>query len=395
MQKRTIQKNRSSLTSWSFKVITQEVHEAIWQMRQSGYSQRRTALELDLHRRTVKSYWDREPGTVPPLTRTRAKWSDGHESRLRELFRETRNCDVVRRRLIEENVPVPSLRSVQKALKPFRSELKAAQAAKACQRVESLPGDVMQIDFGVKSLIIGGKQTKAHFFVAVLAYSRRRYVLITENEDCTSWLQGIEGAFRRFGGIPNTILCDNAKALVTKAGHVGGERHFKPNQRFEQFCHYWGVTPIASMPRYPQSKGKVERTVGYVKQNCLAHPVSESWEALKAHVTHWLDTVADAKVIRAADGTQFATMERFAEEKPYLKTMERPSERGSVRISVSGKVIPGSSPMRLLFVFRDVVCQTDALAGAKVEGPARSAGGSSLAPANARREAAGAEARAV
>lgn len=79
------------------------------------------------------------------------------------------------------------------------------------------------------------------------------------------------------------------------------------------------------MPYYPQSKGKVERTVGYVKQNCLAHLAFESREALKVHVTHWLDTVADAKVIRAADGTRFATMERFAEEKPYLKTMERPS----------------------------------------------------------------------
>ena len=37
----------------------------------------------------------------------------------------------------------------------------------------------------------------------------------------------------------------------------------------------------------------------------------------------------------------------------------------------------------------------DAIAGAKVEGPARSAGGSSLAPAIARREAAGALAREV
>lgn len=125
MQKRTIQENGSSVTSWSFKVITHEVHEAIWRMCQSGFSRRQTALELDLNRRTVNSYWEREPGAIPPVTCNRAKWYDGHELRLRDLFRKTCNCDIVRRRLIEENVRVPSLRSVQKALKAFRSELKA------------------------------------------------------------------------------------------------------------------------------------------------------------------------------------------------------------------------------------------------------------------------------
>ena len=51
------------------------------------------------------------------------------------------------------------------------------------------------------------------------------------------------------------------------------------------------------------------------------------------------------------------------------------------------------SPTRLPFVFEMQYARPDAIAGAKVEGPARSAGGSSLAPAIARREAAGAVAR--
>ena len=53
------------------------------------------------------------------------------------------------------------------------------------------------------------------------------------------------------------------------------------------------------------------------------------------------------------------------------------------------------SPTRLPFVFEMQYARPDAIAGAKVEGPARSAGGSSLAPAIARREAAGALAREV
>ena len=53
------------------------------------------------------------------------------------------------------------------------------------------------------------------------------------------------------------------------------------------------------------------------------------------------------------------------------------------------------SPTRLPFVFEMQYARPDAIAGAKVEGPPRSAGGSSLAPAIARREAAGALAREV
>lgn len=53
------------------------------------------------------------------------------------------------------------------------------------------------------------------------------------------------------------------------------------------------------------------------------------------------------------------------------------------------------SPTRLPFVFEMQYARPDAIAGAKVEGSARSAGGSSLAPAIARREAAGALAREV
>ena len=62
---------------------------------------------------------------------------------------------------------------------------------------------------------------------------------------------------------------------------------------------------------------------------------------------------------------------------------------------MSGEVIPGAAQRGCLLFFVMQYARPDAIAGAKVEGPARSAGGSSLAPAIARREAAGALAREV
>lgn len=42
-------------------------------------------------------------------------------------------------------------------------------------RVESAPGDQLQIDFGQKRVEIGGRVVRVFFLVAVLSYSRRLF----------------------------------------------------------------------------------------------------------------------------------------------------------------------------------------------------------------------------
>lgn len=105
-----------------------------------------------------------------------------------------------------------------------------------------------------------------------------------------------------------------------------------------------------------------------------------------ATVVYSIDT---KKVLWLDRGRSRATLRKFFN----LLTPEQ--KAGSVRISVSGEVIPGAAQRGCLLFFVMQYARPDAIAGAKVEGPARSAGGSSLAPAIARREAAGALAREV
>jgi transposase len=51
-------------------------------------------------------------------------------------------------------------------------------------------------------------------FVAVLGYSRRLYVRASLRQRQDDWREGLVGAFRQFGGVPQTLLLDNAGALV-------------------------------------------------------------------------------------------------------------------------------------------------------------------------------------
>ncbi|MET3916843.1 transposase [Variovorax sp. OAS795] len=104
---------------------------------------------------------------------------------------------------------------------------------------------------------VADEPLKVHLFVATLGYSRRTFVAMFLHERQSAWLQGLEGAFRHFGGTPQEVLVDNARALVSE--HDLQTREVRFNDRFHAFCRYWKVTPRACAPYRAQTKGKDER----------------------------------------------------------------------------------------------------------------------------------------
>jgi len=130
--------------------------------------------------------------------------------------------------------------------------------------------------------------------VATLGYSRRIYVQAFRHERQSAWLEGIEGAFRHFGGLPGELLLDNAAALVRH--HDASTREVEFNDRFHAFARYWSVRPVACAPYRARTKGKDERGVGYVKHNAIAGRSFASFGALEAHLARWMREVADVRV---------------------------------------------------------------------------------------------------
>ena len=112
------------------------------------------------------------------------------------------------------------------------------------------------------------------------------YVRAFRHERQSGWLDGIEGAFRHFGGVPAELLMDNARALVTQ--HDAATREVVFNDRLHSFARYWGVRPVACAPFRARTKGKDERGVGYVKGNAIAGRGFASWSALEAHLAWWM-----------------------------------------------------------------------------------------------------------
>lgn len=98
-------------------------------------------------------------------------------------------------------------------MKPHRQRLPTARLL--TPRFETKLGEHAQIDFGVKTVTIEGREQAVHLFVATLGYLRRIFAKAYPAETQGAWLDVTEAAFTDFGGVPKTVLMDNAKALVT------------------------------------------------------------------------------------------------------------------------------------------------------------------------------------
>jgi transposase len=223
----------------------------------------------------------------------RAKQLDGLQEWLAErFFRHRGNADVVRQDLEREKGLTVSLRTVERAVKGLRQSL--AAEARATLRFETPPGRQLQIDFGETRASIGGALVKLHLFVATLGYSRRVFVRAFRHERQSAWFDGMEAAFRCFGGVPQEVLFDNARALVED--HDAATREVRFNERLHGFARYWGFRPRACAPYRARTKGKDERGVSYVKHNAIAGRRFDNWAALEGHLDGWMREIADRRL---------------------------------------------------------------------------------------------------
>jgi len=280
---------------------------AMVKLKDLGWGVKRIAGELGCSKNTVKR-WLRLGGWRPCTVPSRLRRLDGLEDWLAERFRRHGgNADVVRQELVAEKGVVVSLRTVERAVAPLRREL--VVQARATVRFETRPGEQLQIDFGERRVEIGGSSERVFLFVATLGYSRRLHVRAFGHEKQDSWFMGLESAFAAFGGVPEEVLLDNARALVLH--HDPASREVVLHPRLHAFARHWGFRVRACAPYRARTKGKDERGVGYVKRNALAGRRFASWAELEAHLAAWTRDIAD---VRRHGTTGEAPLERFRRE---------------------------------------------------------------------------------
>jgi len=154
--------------------------------------------------------------------------------------------------------------------------------------VEELPyGWQAQADFG--QYILRNREEKrkrVHFFVMMLSRSRMKFVRFSDSPFTTlTAIDAHEEAFRFFQGITKEVVYDQDRLLLVdeNLGDLLLTRDFKEYVFEQQFgLHFCRKGD-------PESKGKVENVVKYVKQNFLYGRVYYDIETLQLQALGWLE----------------------------------------------------------------------------------------------------------
>lgn len=265
-------------------MVDPEIIKQARALRALGWGYKRIAQELGIARNSVRRYL--RDGASESQVRPNARTLDDEQRQLASQLLDgpaQGNGVVVKRLLAQQAVHVP-LRTLQRVLAPARRDKRAAEVATV--RFETPPGEQMQIDFGEKWVCVAASMVRVFFFVAVLGYSRRIFVRASLSQRQDDWREGLVGAFRCFGGVPQRILIDRAGALVVGEDRQAGM--VKVHPAFAAFCRDWGVEVSACRPYRARTKGKTESGVGYVKRNAIAGLSFLSFASLQSHLEQWM-----------------------------------------------------------------------------------------------------------
>jgi transposase len=176
-------------------------------------------------------------------------------------------------------------------LKAFVRQVRPTPTPEPVTRFETPAGRQAQVDFARFAFPWGVR----YALLVVLGYSRLLWCRFYQRQDMRTLIDGLEDAFRYFGGVPQELLFDQMKAVITRDLRLQGGALVR-NLEFLRFAHHWSFTPRACRPYRAQTKGKVERPVRYLRDN-FAYGRTFAHDAdLDQQRRQWLDDIANARV---------------------------------------------------------------------------------------------------
>jgi transposase len=163
-------------------------------------------------------------------------------------------------------------------------------AAQAYLRLRTLPGEQAQVDWGhFGHLVIGRAKRPLMAFVMVLSYSRRIFLRFSLNARMDSFLRGHVLAFAAFGGVPRVLLYDNLKsAVIERVDHPSGcAIRFNTDLLAFASAHRYEPRPVAVARG--NEKGRVERSIRYIRDNFFAARTFTDLDNLNAQALAWCE----------------------------------------------------------------------------------------------------------
>ena len=295
------------------------------ELRSKGFNKSQISREVGIHRKTVRNYlkmseaefykWIDKGKNLPPKLQ-------GYYDFVKNLLENHPylSASQIEDRLKEQYTDLPTVhpKTVYNFVQSIRSthqigKPKSKPARGFEKREETTYGDEAQVDFGVYNMPKqdGGHQ-KVWMFAMILSRSRQKFVHLQTSPFTTATsIYAHQLAFEYFQGVPRYVLYDQDSVFLVDE-NLGdliltrGFQHYVQNENFDVvFCR----------KADPQTKGKIENVIKYVKYNFLRGREFTNIERLNQSVSAWLDRTGNGKVHST---TRLVPCHEWLKEKEHL-----------------------------------------------------------------------------
>lgn len=196
-----------------------------------------------------------------------------------------------------EDLPDVHSKTVYNFVQSIRKECGINKKRTSIRVYQKLPdtayGQQAQVDFGVFNMSTETAPKKVYFFTMVLSRSRQKFVFFRSYPFTTeSTIECHNRAFEYFGGQPKEILYDQDRVLMVNE-NLGD---LVLTAQFGAYCKEMAFTTVFCRKSDPESKGKIENVVKYVKQNFLRGRKYHGIDNLNDLVLGWLSRTGNGKM---------------------------------------------------------------------------------------------------
>jgi transposase len=305
-------------------MVKRRMYHEIKRLQKQGYGKNHIKRELGIDKKTVLKYWamgEDEYQRYQEAMQYREKEYDSLRESIIELYRKNEFMrlpvsavyDYFEELLGELPANENSLRNYIRYLERT-GYLVFSEQQRYYIKVSDMPyGKQLQLDFGVRKNKRGGKY---YIFGAVLSASRFKYAALQEKPFTTADLiEHLLDCFEYLRGMPEELVIDQDSVMVVEE-NAGDITYTKA---FGDFVSEMGLRMWVCRKADPESKGKIENVIKYIKRNFFAVREFRNLTEARESLMRWLERRANGKISQATKKIPGIEIE---EERKYLRQLK-------------------------------------------------------------------------
>ncbi len=314
----------------------------IKRLKKKGFSNNKIAKMLDISRPTVIKYvnmsadeFEREMQSQRERTKKPDRYYDEILAWLKQYpsMTSAQVYDWLEEKYRDINFNETTLRSYVRAIREKHNILKEP-VIRQYEAVDDPPmGKQMQVDFGQKKVInTQGAVIELYVMCFVLSNSRYKYCeWQCRPFNTTDIIKIHENAFEYFDGLPEEAVYDQDHLILVSENH--GDLIY--TKEFAAYLQRRKFNVYMCRKADPESKGRVEKVVDFVKDNFASNRTFYSIDRWNDDCLKWLRRRGNGKVHQT---TRKIPTEVFIEEKKYLQPVTEKIISKSCALSIAYQV---------------------------------------------------------